>query len=141
MFCWSSQRRYHMWTIHDNVTILITFKTSNVRAISCYVCLFLALDTVILIIGHHTDCRQWNNHGGQLLYSIKLFNFGYCITECLWSYLIDVSCQTIGILQIFDKYPDSSCMIHKVASLSFHLESVDVFCKGFLFSQLSFHEA
>ena len=60
-----------MWTIHDNVAIPITFQTPNVRAISCYVSLFLALETMILIIGHHVDCRWWNNCAGQLLYSIS----------------------------------------------------------------------
>ena len=45
MFCWGSWRRYPMWTIHDNVAILITFKTPNVGATSCYVSLFLTLET------------------------------------------------------------------------------------------------
>ena len=129
-----------MGIIHDNMTILITFEASNVRVISCYVSLFLALETVILIVGHHVDCRQWNNHGSQLFYSIKLLNFRYCITECLWSLLIDASSQAMGILQTFDEYYDGDCIIHKVASLSFHLESVDVCCKGSLFSLLDFHE-
>ena len=34
-----------MWAIHYDVTILITFKTPNVRAIPCYVAMFLALET------------------------------------------------------------------------------------------------
>ena len=97
IFCWGFQRRYPVWAIHDNVTILTAFKTSKVRAISCYVSLFQALKKVILIIGHHADCRQWNNCGSQLLCSIKLLNFGYCITECLRPFLIDVSSQTMGI--------------------------------------------
>ena len=130
-----------MWAVHDNLTIFITFKASNVRAISCYMSLFLALKTVILIIGYHVDFRRWNNHGSQLLYSIKLLNFGYCITECLRSFLIDASSQTMGILQTFDEYPDGGYIICKVASLSFHLEPVDICCKGFLFSLLDFHEA
>ena len=100
-----------MWTIHDNVTTLITFKASDVKAFSCYMSLFLALKTVILIIGHHADCTQWNNHGSQLLYGIKLLIFGYCISECLWSFLIDMSYQTMGILQTFDEYPDGGCII------------------------------
>ena len=57
------------------------------------------------------------------------------------SFLIDASSQTKGILQTFDEDPDGGCIIHKVASLSFHLESVDVCCKGFLFLLLDFHEA
>ena len=32
VLCWSSQRRYPVWTIHYNVSILITFKTPNVGA-------------------------------------------------------------------------------------------------------------
>ena len=141
MFCWSSQRRYPVWTIHHNVTILITLEASNVRAISCYMSLLLALKTVILFIGHHVHCRWWNNHGGQLLYGIKLLNFGYCISEYLWSFLIDASGQTKGILQTFDEYPDGGYIICKVASLGFCPVMVDVCCKGFLFSLLDFHEA
>ena len=38
-----------MWATHYNVTILITFKPPNVGTISCYVSLFLAQKTVILI--------------------------------------------------------------------------------------------
>ena len=130
-----------MWTIHGNMTILITLEASNVRAIPCYVSLFLALETVVLFIGHHVDCGRWNNHGGELLDSIKLLNLRDCISECLWSFLIDVSRQTMGILQTLDEDPDGGCIICKVASLSFHLESVDVCCRGFLFSLLYFHEA
>ena len=99
-FCWGSQRRYPVWTIHDNVTILVTLKASNVRAISLYMSLFLALEAVIIFIGHHVDCGRWNNCGCELLYSIKLVNFGHCINECLWSFLIDVGSQTMGILPI-----------------------------------------
>ena len=100
-----------------------------------------ALKTVILIIWHHVGCRWWNNHGSQLLYSIKLFNFRYCIAEWLWSLLIDVGGQTMGILQIFKEYPDGGCIFCKAASLSFCLELVDVCCNGFLFSLLDLHEA
>ena len=129
-----------MWTIHDNVTILITLKASNVRAISCYISLFLALETAIFFIAHHVDCGRWNNHCCELLYSIKLLNFGDCISECLWSFLIDVGGQTMGILQPFDEDLDGGCIICEVASLSFHLEPVDACCKRFLFSLLDFHE-
>ena len=94
VLCWGSQRRYPLWTIHYNVTILITFKTPNVGAISCYVSLFLALKTSILIVWQHVDCRWWSDGGSQLLYSIKLFDFGYCITEHLWSLLIYAGGQT-----------------------------------------------
>ena len=87
-------------------------------------------ETVILFIGHHVDCGKWNNHGCELLYSIKLLNFGDCITECLWSFLIDVGCQTMDILQTFDEDSDGGCIICEVASPSFHLELVDVCCKG-----------
>ena len=84
MLCWGSQKRNLTWAIHYNVTLLITFKTPNVRAIPCYVAMFLALETSVLIIWHHVDCRWWSDCGSQLLYSIKLFNFGYCIVEGLW---------------------------------------------------------
>ena len=130
-----------MWTIHDNVTILVTLEASNGRAISCYMSLFLPLETVILFIGHHVDCGRWNNHGCELLYRIKLPNFGDCISECLWSFLIDAVSQTMGILQSFDEDSDGGCIIHKVASLSFCLELVAIHCKGFLFLLLDFHEA
>ena len=72
VLCWGSQRRYPVWTIHYNVTILITFETPNVGEISCYMFLFLALETVILIVWYHVDHRWWSNCGSQLLYSIKL---------------------------------------------------------------------
>ena len=39
-----------MWAIHNDVTILITFKTPNVGEISCYVAMILALETVVIII-------------------------------------------------------------------------------------------
>ena len=141
MFCWGSQRRYPVWTIHDNLTTLITLETSNARAMSCYMSLFLTLETVILFIGYQVDCGRWNNHGCELLYSINLLNFGDCISECLWSFLIDVGSKTMGILQSFDEDSNGCHIIHKVASLSFHLELVDVHYKGFLFLLLDFHEA
>ena len=50
MFCWGSQRRYPVWTIHYDVTVLITFKTPDVGAIPWYVAMFLALEASILII-------------------------------------------------------------------------------------------
>ena len=130
-----------MWTVHDNVTILITLKASNIRAISCYMSLFLALETAILFIGHHVDCGRWNNHGCELLYSIKLLYFGDCISECLWSFLIDAGSQAMGILQSFDEDSDGSGIICKVASLSLCFKLMDVCCKGFLFSLLDLHEA
>ena len=63
VLCWGSWRRYPVWTIHYNVSILITFETPNVRAVLCYISLFLALKTV----WHHIDCRWWSNCGSQLL--------------------------------------------------------------------------
>ena len=83
VLCWCSQRRYPMWAIHYNVTILIIFKTPNVGAISCYVSLFLSLKTLILTVWHHVDHRWWSDGDSQLLYCIKLFDFRYCITEHL----------------------------------------------------------
>ena len=74
MLCWGSQRRNLMWTIHYDVAVLITFKTPNVRAIPCYVAMFLALEKSIFIVWHDVDCRWWSDGGSQLLYSIKLFN-------------------------------------------------------------------
>ena len=103
MLCRGSQRRNPMWTIHYNVTILITFETSNVGALSSYMSFFLTLKTLVLIIWHHVDHRWWSDGGGQLLYNIKLFNFGYCITEHLWSPLIYAGGQTVGILQTLDE--------------------------------------
>ena len=141
MICWGSQRRHPAWTIHNNVTRLITLKASYVRAISCYMSLFLALETVVLFIGYHVNCGRWNNHGCELLYSIKLLNFGDSISECLWSFPIDVGSQAMDILQTFGEDPDGGCIIHRVTSLSFHFELVGVCCKGFLFSLLNFHEA
>ena len=44
---WGSWRRYLVWTIHDNVTIFTALIASNIWGISCYMSLFLALETVI----------------------------------------------------------------------------------------------
>ena len=44
-----------MWAVHYDVTVLITFKTPNVGTMSCYVIMFLALETSILVICHHVD--------------------------------------------------------------------------------------
>ena len=139
MLCWGSQRRNPMWPIHYNVTILITFKTSNVGTMSCNVSLFPALKTSVLII--HVDHRWWSDGGSQLLYSIKLFNCGYCITEHLWSLLIYAGGQTVGILQTLDEYPDCSHIICEVTPFNFCLESMYICCKGTLFSLLDLHES
>ena len=129
-----------MWTIHDNVTIFVTLKASNIRAISCYMSLFLALETTIFFMGHHVDYGRWDNCGFELLYGIKLLNFGDGISKCLWSLLIDVGSQAMNILQSFDEDSDGGSIILKVASLSFCFELVDVCCKGFLFSLLNLHQ-
>ena len=130
-----------MWTIHDNGTILITLKATHIRAILCYMSLFLALETEIIFVRHYIDCERWNNDGCELLYSIKLLNFGDCISECLWSFLIEVDNQTMSILQSFDEDSDGVCIICKITSLSFLFESGDVCCRGFLFSLRNPHEA
>ena len=129
-----------MWTIHYNVTILITHESSNIRAISYYMSLFLALETVIFFMGHHVDCGRWNNCGCELLYSIKLLNFGDGISECLQSLLIDVGSQAMRILQSFDEDSVGGSIIPEVASLIFCFELVNICCKGFLFSLLDLHE-
>ena len=49
--------------------------------------------------------------------------------------------RTMGILQIFNEYPDGGCIIHKIAYLSFCLESVDICCEGLLFLLLDLHKA
>ena len=112
---------------------IITFKTPNVGVISCYVSLFLALKTVILIIWHHVDCRWWSGSGSQLLYSIKHFDIGYCITEHLWSLLIYVGDQNVGILQTLDEYSDCSCIICEVTPFSFCLEMMYDCCEELFF--------
>ena len=117
-----------MLAIHYNVTILITFKTPNVGAIPCYVAMFLALETSIFVVCHHVDHRWWSDGGSQLLYSIKLFNFGYGITEYLWSIFIYVSGQTVGILQTLDEYSDCSYIIGDVTPFSFCLVPVYICC-------------
>ena len=141
MLCWGSQRRNLMWAIHYNVTVFITFKASDVGAVPCYVIMFLALETSIFIICHHVDCRWWSDGGSQLLYSIKLFNFRYCIAEHLWSLLIYVAGQTMGLLQTLNEYPEGGCIICEIAPLSFCPESVDACCEGLLFMLLDLHEA
>ena len=130
-----------MWTIHGSVTIFITIKASNIRAILCYMSLFQTLETVIFFMGHHVDCGRWSNHGCELLYSIKLLNFGDYISECLLSLLINVGSQAMGIHQSFDEDSDDGGIICKVASHSFCFKPVDVCCKGFLFALLNLHEA
>ena len=140
MLCWCSWRRYPIWENYYNVTILITFKTPNVGAISFYVSLFLALKTSILIIWHHVDHRWWSDGGSQLLYHIKLFNFRHCVAEHLWSLLIYAAGQTMGILQTIDEYPDCSHIICEITPFSLCLESMYICCQGFLFSLLDLHE-
>ena len=60
--------------------------------------------------------------------------------------IVAVSCCT-GVsfstldFALLSVYLDGGCIICKAASLSFHLESVDVCCKGFLFSLLDFYDA
>ena len=127
-------------TVHDNVIIFIILIASNMRAILCYMSLFLALETVIFIMGHHVDCGRWNNCGCELLYSIKLLNFGDGIHEYLQSFLIGVGSQIMGILQSFDEDSDGSSIICKVASLSLFFKLMDVCCKGFLVSLLDHNE-
>ena len=141
MLCWGSQRRNLMWAIHYNVIILLTFKTPNVGAIPCYVTMFLALKTSILIIWHHVDHRCWSDGGRQLLYSIKLFTFGYCVAEHLWSLLIYAGGQTMGILQTLDEYSDCSYIIGEVTPFSFCLELMYIHCKGLLFLLLDLQES
>ena len=46
----------------------------------------------------------------------------------------------MGILQSFDKNPDSSSIICEVVSLGFCFKLVKVCCKGFLFPLLDLHE-
>ena len=141
MSCWGSWRRYPVWTIHDNVTIFVTLIASNMKAISCYMFLFLTLETVIFFVRHHVDCRRWKNCSCELLYSIKLLYFRDCISEHLWSLFIDVGGQTVGILQSFDEDSDGSSIIHEVTSLNLCFKLMDICSKGFLFSLLDLHEA
>ena len=82
--------------------------------------LFLTLETVVIFIGHHVECRRWNNYGCELLYSIKLLNFGDDISECS---------QAMGILQSINEDPDGGSIIHKIASLSLCFALVDVCTK------------
>ena len=130
-----------MGTVHDNVIIFITLIASNMRAISCYMSLFLTLETVILFMGHYIDSGRWNNHCSDLLYNIKLLYFQDGISEHLWSLLIDAHSHNLGIVQSFDKDSDGSGIIYKVASLSLCFKSMDICCKGFLFSLLVLHDA
>ena len=46
----------------------------------------------------------------------------------------------MGILLTLNEYPDGSCIIHEIASLSFWFELMDVCCEGLLFSLLELHE-
>ena len=88
--CWGSQRRNLCVGNPLQCDHTCHIPKPNVWAISCYMTMFLALETSIFTVCHHVDCRWWSDGGSQLLYSIKLFNFGYCIVEGLWSLLIYV---------------------------------------------------
>ena len=55
---WISQRRYLVWTVHDNVTIFVTLIVSNMRAILCRMSLFLTLETVIFFVWHYVNCGK-----------------------------------------------------------------------------------
>ena len=98
------------------------------------------LETEIFFMGHHIDHGRWNNHGCELLYRVRLLYFRDCINECLWSLLIDVGSQTMGILQSFNEDSDGSSIICKVSSLSLCFKLMDIHSKGFLFSLLDLHE-
>ena len=133
-----------MWAIHYNVTILITFKTPDVGTISCYVSFFLVLKTVILIVWHHVDHRWWSDGGSQLLYHIKLFDFGYCIAECLWSFFLCAGGQTVGIHQCSNPLMNIlnvAASFVKLHLFNFCLELMYICSKGLLFSLLDLHES
>ena len=127
VLCWGSQRRYPVWTIHYNVTILITFETPNVGAISCYMSLFLVLETVILIIWHHVDHRWWSNHGSQLFQLQILCHWVFCgpftymSVARLWAFFKPLM-NILMVAASFVKLP-----------LSFCPELVDVHCEELLF--------
>ena len=100
---WGSGRRYSVWTVHDNMTILVAFIAPNVRAMLCDMSWFLTLETAILFIWHHINCREWDNCCHEMLYGIKLLHFRDDISKCLRSFFIDACCQTMGILNPFTK--------------------------------------
>ena len=131
--CGGSWRRYLMWTTHDNVIIFITLVAPNMRAISCYMSLFLALEIAIFFVQHHIDCGRWDDCSCELLCSIKLLHFWDGISEHLRSLFIDVDSQS------FHKDSDGSSIICEVASFSLCLKPVDICCKGFLFPLLDLH--
>ena len=116
MCCWSSWRMYSVWAIHDNVTIFVTLIAPNVRAMSYHMSWFLTLETAIFVIQHHSNCGGWDEHCHKLLHGIQLLHFWDGIHECLRSLFVDVNHQTMGILPSFDKNPNSSSVICKVAS-------------------------
>ena len=79
-----------MWTIHYNMAIFITFKTSDIGATTCYMTLFLALKTAIFFLRHNVDHGRWNECGCEVLCGLKSLNFRYSICEGLWSLFINV---------------------------------------------------
>ena len=84
----------------------------------------LVLDTgnSNIFMRHYVDCGKWDNHGCELLYSIKLLNFRDGISESLQSLFIDVGSQAMVILQSFDEDSGGGSIICKSASLSFCFE-------------------
>ena len=47
-----------MWTVHDNITIFITFIAPDLRAVSCDMSWFLTLETAILFVQYHINCGR-----------------------------------------------------------------------------------
>ena len=69
MCCLSSWGRYSVLTVHNDMSILITFIAPNVRAVSCDMSWFLTLKQQSSV-QHHITCGGWDDHYHELLCSI-----------------------------------------------------------------------
>ena len=101
---------------------------------------FRALVTMILFIGHHVDCRRWNNHGSELLCCIKLLTLEIAsVSVVVLSHRYEYSDygHSFNPLMNILMVAASFIKLHLLASI---MNWWTICCKGFLFSLLDFHE-
>ena len=101
VMCRCTWRRYLMWAIHYNVTILITLKTLNIGIMTCYMTWFLVLKTVIFLMRHNIHCWGWYQCGYKLLCGLQLLNFRLSVCRSLYSLFIDLSSYIMSIFKSF----------------------------------------
>ena len=75
VLCLCSWRGYPVREVYVNMSVFITFMTSDMWAVSCNMPWYLALETLVFLTWHHVDCGIWNNSCSKLLYCIEFLYF------------------------------------------------------------------